>query len=161
MSQSIVPAVLEPPQQHMSWGDLDWLIVIAIKQMREKGYHPDRIIPIGGGGLIPAGIMSYRLYKRDHIPIHVMPPVYAKSYGHDKKRGALSVLWPDGIEAYDSETTLIVDDICDSGATVRAIKERMPKSNMFCVVSKQEGLCEWAGTLTTKPDWWHFPWERS
>jgi hypoxanthine phosphoribosyltransferase len=160
-------AVSEQRKEALSWGQVDWMIELAVKTMRERHCIPSRIIPIGGGGLIPASIMAYRLYKKEHLPINLMPPVYAKSYSPDHKQGALSIVWPDDIQSYDASTTLFVDDIVDTGRTLWAINERMPKSSYFALVSKVKELRFTRGhasllysQLDNENRWWIFPWEK-
>lgn len=156
-------AVREPPQKDVSWGEVDWMIEVAISKMRGRGFHPRRIIPIGGGGLIPASIMAYRYYKKDHLLVDLMAPLYAKSYDHQtKKQHRLSVAWPADPAFYelDDPYTLFVDDICDTGVTLWSIRERMPKSSTFAVVTKKQEDVNWYGTHDIDGYWWNFPWEK-
>src|SRR4051812_21550817 len=161
MPGALIAMASEPPVRNLSWGELDWVIECALDKMRrELHYLPTRIIPIGGGGIIPASILAYRLYKKEGAPIEMMSPVYARSYGHDRKQHPLSMHWPEGIEKYDSSSTLFVDDIVDTGATWDVVRWQMPKSSFFTVVTKISGPMMW-GTLDTKNHWWVMPWEKS
>lgn len=151
----------EPARRTLSWGEVDWMIEVALAEMRQVlNYHPQRIIPIGGGGIIPAAIMAYRYYKKDGITVELMAPVYARSYSHDNKRGQLSIHWPEYIEQYDSVNTLFVDDIVDTGETFKAIRERMPKSRFYSLVTKIKGQPDIASTFDQDNLWWDFPWEK-
>lgn len=158
MPQELV--VAQPKKKALSWGEVDWMIEIAVSEMRERNYHPDRIIPIGGGGIVPAAIMAYRFYKKDHLPISLMPPVYAKSYGHDNKQHSLSMYWPQGLEAFDAATTLFVDDILDTGETHRVVMERMPKSRFYSLVTKIDGHPNFYSAVDRDHLWWDMPWEK-
>lgn len=160
-----MPAEVEMKKQvekSVSWGEVDWMIEVAVAKMREVGWLPSRIIPIGGGGLIPASIMAYRLYKKSGLPIPVLPPVYARSYDTDHQQGHLSVEWSfDDPEMFDSEMTLLVDDIVDTGRTLWAINERMPRSPCFAIVTKLKRRGPmWYSTYDPDNHWWIFPWEK-
>jgi hypoxanthine phosphoribosyltransferase len=155
------------PEKSVSWGEIDWMIEVGVAKMREIGFLPSRIIPIGGGGLIPASIMAYRLYKKSGVPIQMLPPVYARSYSAEHQQGRLSVDWSFDPEAYDATTTLLVDDIIDTGRTLWAIKERLPLSPCFAIVTKLKELSLpngkaqlWWSTLDKRNHWWIFPWEK-
>lgn len=160
MPGALVATTQQPKERNLSWGEVDWMVELAVAEMRARRYHPTRIIPIGGGGIIPAGIMSYRFYKKDSFPITVMSPVYAKSYDREHKQHSLQMLWPEGVEELDSETVLFVDDIVDTGATLRAVRQRMPKSMFFSLVTKIIGQPNLYSTLDRDNQWWNFPWEK-
>jgi hypoxanthine phosphoribosyltransferase len=136
------------------------MIELAIADMRSKSYLPRRIIPIGGGGIIPAAILAYRFYKKDHWPVELHPPVYAKSYTPDHKQHQLSILFPPDLEQYDSPDTLFVDDIVDTGATLHAVRAKMPESYFFSLVTKIVGQPNWYSALDRDNQWWNFPWEK-
>ena len=149
-----------PMEHSLSWAEIDWMIECSVAAMRGRRFMPSRIIPVGGGGIIPAAIMAYRFYKKDNIPINLLPPVYAKSYDPDNQQHRLEVLWPMDIENYDSSATLFVDDIVDTGVTLNTIRNRMPKSHFFSLVTKIEGQPHWYATLDRENRWWNFPWEK-
>lgn len=150
----------QPAERVLSWGEVDWMIEVAVSKMRGRRFHPERIVPIGGGGIIPAAIMAYRYYKKDKLPVELFPPVYAKSYGPDHQQHELSILWPEGLKGFDAPATLFVDDIVDTGATLAAIKQTMPRSSVFSLVTKIDGQPNWYATYDREDQWWYFPWEK-
>lgn len=160
MPSPLIEQQATPKMRDLSWAEVDWMIEIAVAEMRGKGYCPERIIPIGGGGIIPAGIMSYRFYKKDAMPIGMIAPVYAKSYDREHKQHALQMLWPEGIETLDSQKVLFIDDIVDTGATLEAVRERMPNSMFYSIVTKIIGQPDIYSTLDREDQWWNFPWEK-
>lgn len=161
MPGALVVARREPAERGLSWGEVDWMIEVALLEMRTRlNYHPQRIIPVGGGGIIPAGIMAYRYYKKDNITVELMAPVYARSYAHDHTQHRLRIIWPDYLQQFDSANTLFVDDIVDTGETFKAIRERMPKSRFYSLVTKIKGQPDIASTFDQDNLWWNFPWEK-
>jgi hypoxanthine phosphoribosyltransferase len=149
-----------PMERTLSWGEVDWMIEVAVAHMRHKRYRPRVIIPVGGGGIIPAAIMAYRFYKKDDLPITLHPPVYARSYDPEHQQHRLQIHFPPQIEFFDDVTTLFVDDIVDSGATYEACRERMPNCSFFSLVTKITGHPDWYSTLDRENQWWNFPWEK-
>jgi hypoxanthine phosphoribosyltransferase len=161
MSQLTIPAKKKQPEKTLSWGEVDWMLELALSKMHDAKYLPEVLVPIGGGGIIPAAILAYRLYKRTGVAINVMPPIYCKSYDHlSHEQGQLSMTWYDSLKSYDGFNTLFVDDICDTGRTLWAISERMPKSQAFAIVTKVAGLPSWFSTYDGNNHWWNFPWEK-
>lgn len=156
--------VTQPPQRPaertLSWGEVDWMIEVAVAEMRRQQYHPMHIIPVGGGGMIPAAILAYRMYKKGHNPVALLPPVYAQSYDHDNQQHRLQIEFPDNIEHFDDYCTLFVDDIVDTGATYNAIRARMPQARFFSLVTKIVGHPDCYATLDRENQWWNFPWEK-
>jgi len=159
MPGALIAMASNPAERVLSWGEVDWIIETSVAKMLAERFLPDRIVPVGGGGLIPAAIMAYRFYKKTQHPIIIEEPVYAKSYTHDHKQHDLSLLWPVGLERFDASDTLFVDDIVDTGATLDAIRQRMTHSRFYALVTKISGPNYW-GTRDTKNQWWIFPWEK-
>ena len=61
---------------------------------------------------------------------------------------------------YNMETTLFVDDICDSDKTIQEIKEIAPKSRWATLMTKQPDLVEYSPEYTESEAWIIFPWEQ-
>lgn len=164
MPGAVIPVARpEPIRQTLSWGEVDWMVETAVSKMRARQYRPKLIIPIGGGGIIPAAIMAYRYYKKDRIPIELFDPVYAQSYDHDNHQHELKVLWPTDIDLpyLNSRDTLVVDDIVDTGKTWRAIQKVLPNAVFFSLVTKIVGQPHHYSILDTENKWWDFPWEKT
>jgi xanthine phosphoribosyltransferase len=56
---------------------------------------------------------------------------------------------------------LIVDDLVDSGATMRAIRKMMPNAHAAVLYAKPDGLDQADSYVETvgQDTWIHFPWE--
>lgn len=161
MSSSLIAQPLhQPAERNLSWGEVDWMIEVAVADMRLRKFRPSQIVPIAGGGLIPAALMAYRFYKKDNVPVQVLPPIYAKSYDRNNQQHDLDLIIPDSLYAYNATTTLIVDDILDTGATYNAVRRKLPLCLFFSLVTKIVGHPNWYSTLDREGTWWNFPWEK-
>lgn len=61
----------------------------------------------------------------------------------------------------DVETTLFVDDICDSGQTIDQIQSWIPQSRWCTLVTKCIDRIEFSPMPTTSERWVTFPWEQN
>jgi len=147
--------------KHLTWQEIAWMIDITIAEMHRNNYVPSYIVPIGYGGIIPAAMFTYRYCKTRHVPLPMLPPVLCTSYDSDNRRSEVRSVWPREVGSHiDTEVTLFIDDICDSGSTIRHIKQTMPKSKFFCLVTKDDDTPDWYATYDSAPVWWVFPWEK-
>ncbi len=88
------------------------------------------------GGLVPAAIVAREL------GIRVIETVCISSYGHDNKQGALQVLKgiaADVANGDGGEKVLVIDDLVDTGATAKLVREMMPKAHFATVYAKPQG----------------------
>jgi len=85
------------------------------------------------GGVIPATIISYR----QDIPLILN-------------------------ESDIDENTLIVDDIEDSGKTLKEFKKKFPNNKIFVLFSKKglKGDANFIGEISDNDNWLEFFWER-
>ena len=87
------------------------------------------VVGITRGGLVPAAIVAREL------GIRVVETVSVASYDYDKQ-GAITVLKPVApsfIERDQGHGVLIVDDLVDTGATARIVREMLPKAHFATV----------------------------
>ena len=109
------------------------------------------IVAVTRGGLVPATVVAREL------DIRMIDTVCISSYDHQDQRSA-QVLKP---VAGDGEGVLIVDDLADTGATARIVREMLPKAHFACVYTKPAGRGE-AHTFVTEVSqdtWIFFPWD--
>lgn len=109
------------------------------------------IYAVARGGLVPAGIVARELGLR-HIDT-----ICVQSYS-DKTQGGLQFLKePQG----NGAGWLVVDDLVDSGETLKAIRERLPKAHFATVYAKPKGrpLVDTFITEVSQDTWIHFPWD--
>jgi len=118
------------------------------------------IVAITRGGLVPAAIIARELGIRN------IETVCIASYHEYKDQGSLVVL--KGISdnlveesGGDGEGVLVIDDLTDTGATARKVREMLPKAHIATVYAKPTGR-EMADTFVTEVSqdtWIYFPWD--
>jgi xanthine phosphoribosyltransferase len=125
---------------------------------RLSGAGPFRaVVAITRGGLVPAAIVAREL------GIRVIESVCVASYDYDKQ-GQISVLKPvsDNIVGDDQGAgVLIVDDLVDTGATAKLVREMMPKAHFATVYAKPQGrpLVDTFVTEVSQDTWIYLPWD--
>ncbi len=126
----------------------------ATKELAKMCLHGnfDSIVAVSRGGLVPATIIARELN------IRVLDTICVSSYDHDQQR-ALKVLKDAALP--DSERLLVIDDLVDTGATARALRERFPKACFATVYAKPQGkaLVDKYVTDIEQDTWIHLPWD--
>ena len=115
------------------------------------------VVAITRGGLVPAAIVAREL------GIRVIETVGVASYDYDKK-GEVSVLKGVSMEIIGADKgagVLIVDDLVDTGATAKVVREMMPKAHFATVYAKPAGvpLIDTFVTEVSQDTWIYFPWD--
>jgi xanthine phosphoribosyltransferase len=100
---------------------------------------------------VPAAIVARELDLR------LIDTVCVRSY-RDQARGAPEVLKEVRIETAD---WLIIDDLVDTGATARLVREMLPKAHYATVYAKPDGrpLVDTYVTEVSQDTWILFPWD--
>ena len=123
----------------MSWKWVDDQIDELAKRLKDKKLRYISGIP--RGGLIPAIMLSHKL------GVTYIPFDEAKKYG----RHNLS---------FKNEEILLVDDICDSGVTMKDYAPRFITATL-CLRYVSETIPEYYGEKIEDDRWLVFPWERN
>ena len=115
------------------------------------------VVAITRGGLVPAAIVAREL------GIRVIESVCIASYNYDKQ-GEISVLKSVSsaiIGANGGTGVLIVDDLVDTGATAKVVREMMPKAHFAAVYAKPQGrpLVDTFVTEVSQDTWIYLPWD--
>jgi len=116
------------------------------------------IVAITRGGLVPAAIVARELN------IRVVDCVAVKSYDHQSqnKIDVLKRISKDVLELDEGgEKVLIVDDLVDTGATARVVREMLPNAHFATVYAKPKGI-DMVDTFITEVSqdtWIYFPWD--
>ena len=115
------------------------------------------VVAITRGGLVPAAIVAREL------GIRVIESVCVASYEYDKQ-GEISVLKGISSEIVGSDKgagVLIVDDLVDTGATAKVVREMMPKAHFATVYAKPQGrpLVDTFVTEVSQDTWIYLPWD--
>lgn len=115
------------------------------------------IVAVTRGGLVPAGIIAREL------GIRVIETICVASYHEETEREALEVLKPltQTILSRPSEEVLVIDDLVDTGATAKAVREMLPKAHFATVYAKPQGLpmVDTFVTEVSQDTWIYFPWD--
>ena len=126
---------------------------------RLSGSGPfNAIVCITRGGLVPAAIISREL------GIRMIETVCIASYHDYKTQGGLKVLKtiaPDVSNLNDGAKILIVDDLVDTGATAKLVREMLPKAHFATVYAKPLGrpMVDTFVTEVSQDTWILFPWD--
>lgn len=115
------------------------------------------VVAITRGGLVPAAIVAREL------GIRVIESVCVASYDYDKQ-GQISVLKPVSADIVGEDKgagVLIVDDLVDTGATAKVVREMMPKAHFATVYAKPQGrpLVDTFVTEVSQDTWIYLPWD--
>ena len=149
-----VPVTLESNGTRLGWDGVSASLKNLGQEMFNELYRPDKIIALGRGAMIPARILSTIAGGQVHY-------LGIKSYEAGSQTD---------IEVYQElestdlnrESTLIVDDIWDTGATMRYALQRWPLAATACMVSKEpigKTVLNFVG-VELPGGWVTFPWER-
>lgn len=143
----------------ISWDDLHRDARALAWHLSEKGEWKG-VVAVARGGLIPAVLVA-----RD-LNIRVMETVAVEGYNVDDERPAMDeaarvTFLP--ATAGDGEGWLVVDDLADTGRTLKVLREIMPKAHFATVYVKPKGrpLVDTFVTEVGQETWIDFPWEIS
>jgi xanthine phosphoribosyltransferase len=115
------------------------------------------IVAVTRGGLVPAAIVAREL------GIRVIETVGVASYDYERQ-GELKVLKQIGASIAGDNggaSVLIVDDLVDTGATAKVVREMLPKAHFATVYAKPAGrpLVDTFITEVSQDTWIYLPWD--
>jgi xanthine phosphoribosyltransferase len=123
---------------------------------RLSGSGPfDTIVTIARGGLVPAAIVAREL------GIRIIETISIASY-RDKAQSEIKVLKGIAPEILARGTgVLVVDDLVDTGATARVVRDLLPDAHFATVYAKPQGrpLVDTFITEVSQDTWIYFPWD--
>jgi len=115
------------------------------------------LLSITRGGLVPAMIVAREL------DIRAIDTISIKCYDH-QDRGVPDVL-KSGNDQFlgDGDGILVVDDLVDTGATMKLVREHYPRATYCSVYAKPEGrpVVDVFVTEVSQDTWIYFPWDMS
>lgn len=111
------------------------------------------IVAVTRGGLIPAAIIARELEVR------LIESVSIVTYD-EEIMGKPRVTKPPAA-AGDGTGFLVVDDLVDTGATARVVRELLPRAHFACVYAKPAGkdVVDSFVTEVSQDTWILFPWD--
>jgi len=119
----------EPIKDIVTWEDLERLVAELADRL-VAGPPPDVVLAISRGGLVPAGMIGYRLGWRDMLLAAVV--VYDDEQGF---RGHAEFLQFPADEHLRGKRVVIIDEVWDSGSTIAAVSERVKAAGGFPVTA--------------------------
>ncbi|CAL4320469.1 xanthine phosphoribosyltransferase [Buchnera aphidicola] len=111
-----------------------------------------KIIAVSRGGLVPAACIAQEL------GIRFVDTICIASYNDQKLQNDVKII---KIAKNYNQSTLIIDDLSDTGGTARIIHKIYPKSYFFTVFAKPMGCMFVNGYIVNVPQdvWVEQPWE--
>ena len=118
----------------------------------------DALVAVTRGGLVPAAIVARELGVR------MIETVCIASYHDYKTQGGLTVLKtvaPEIARLDAGAKVLIVDDLVDTGATAKLVREMLPHAHFATVYAKPLGrpMVDTFITEVSQDTWIYFPWD--
>lgn len=109
------------------------------------------IVAVTRGGLVPAAIVAREL------DIRLVDTICVSSYDHQSQRP------PDILKSVEGKGAgwLVIDDLVDTGATARLVRDMLPDAHFACVYAKPAGrpLVDTFITEVSQDTWIFFPWD--
>ena len=112
-------ATAPPERDIVTWDDLDRLVAGLADQLADSQF--DVMLAITRGGLVPAGMLAYRLRIRN---ILIAAVEYYDDHGKPGPRPTFLQFPADPL--LRGQRILVVDEVWDSGTTIHAVTERDP-----------------------------------
>jgi xanthine phosphoribosyltransferase len=117
----------------------------------------EAVVAITRGGLVPAAVVAREL------GIRVIETICVASYDYDKQ-GTISILKTVSEKIVGTDKgagVLIIDDLVDTGATARVVREILPKAHFATVYAKPLGrpLVDSFVTEVSQDTWIYLPWD--
>lgn len=138
----------------VTWAEVHRDTRVLVRRLMAKGPWAG-IIALTRGGLVPAAIVAREL------SIHVVDTLCITSYD-EQVQGRLSVLKePEAAMAVGGEGWLLIDDLVDTGTTMRKARELLPKAHFAAVYAKPKGkdLIDTYVREIEQELWIFFPWD--
>jgi xanthine phosphoribosyltransferase len=116
------------------------------------------IVAITRGGLVPAAIIAREL------GIRTIETVCIASYHEYKDQGELDVIKGinvDMVKHDGGRNVLVIDDLTDTGATAKKVREMLPNAHIATVYAKPTGvpMADTFVTEVSQDTWIYFPWD--
>jgi len=137
----------------IDWPSLHRDVALLAQNLESSGPFT-RIVAIARGGLVPAALLS-RL-----LNLHLVDTVCISSYDDKLQREGEPVLLK-GIEG-DGAGWLVVDDLADSGNTLRMVRKLLPNAHIATVYAKPKGapMVDTVAVTVDQSVWLVFPWDQ-
>ena len=125
---------------------------------RLSGHGPfEAVVAVTRGGMVPAAIVARELGVLIIETVCISSYDYGKQGGIKVLKGVAEQLCKDDGGA----KILIVDDLVDTGATARAVRDMLPNAHFATVYAKPAGrpLVDTFVTEVSQDTWIYLPWD--
>lgn len=143
---------------HISWDQIHRDSRALAWRLDGKG--PDdgvwkAIVAITRGGMAPAMIIAREL------DVRTVDTISVKSYSHQDQAEAEVLKAPDADIIGDGTGILIIDDLVDTGKTLKVVRDLYPNAHFATVYAKPEGrgMVDSFITEVSQDTWIFFPWD--
>ncbi len=141
----------------VSWDEMHREAKVLAGKLAEGGPWKG-LIAVTRGGLVPAAIVARELNIR--VIETVSPVRYGSGDGSPSEaKGLELVKFP--TEAGDGDGWVVVDDLVDTGETIKALRVLLPRAHFGAVFTKPIGkpLVDSFATEVGQSTWIYFPWD--
>jgi hypoxanthine phosphoribosyltransferase len=148
---------------HVPFKRIEEMCSIMHQQIQADGFEPDLLISIARGGCFPGDILASELMFNNRYKV----TVNVASYDHSNQQRELKLLLPVHTEDYkDFKSILVVDDIADTGDTLKFVTELLKKDLTSGTIKtavlfyKLKSKVKPDYYVEETEDWIVFPWEK-
>ncbi|MEM3361840.1 MAG: phosphoribosyltransferase [Candidatus Anstonellaceae archaeon] len=143
----------------LSWQNIEKLAKKLSKKIIKKNFKPDVLVGLSRGGLVPLRLLSDFLEVKKVAVIQVQ--LYKKIAQKSRKP---KILQPLAI-SIKNKKILVVDDVCDSGTTLKFVKNYLKKrgaNEIFFATLHLKPTADFIPDFyaSTTSKWIIYPWEK-
>ncbi len=137
----------------ISWDGIQAACAQIAARIIEDGRSFERVLAITRGGLFPAGIIARELDIRQVETIGI------DTYDDQEQKSEPAIIKLCREEFL--KDTLIIDDLVDTGATIKKLKDQTDNCYFVAVFAKPEGLplVDLYHSEVPQDTWIRFPWD--
>ena len=136
----------------VSWGRIQQDSVALAEKLASRG-HWQGIVAVARGGLVPAALVARAL------GIRRVEAVSVATYQHEHIGEPELLKRPSAAD--DGSGWLVIDDLVDTGSTMKIVRALLPKAHVGVLYAKPVGLPLADSFVAEFPQdsWIDFPWE--
>jgi len=151
LSKTIIMSVYQK-EKYVSWDEVQILCRKLAARIHQDRPDLIRILAITRGGIFPAGILARELN------IKLIETVGMESYNGMEQGGEVQILKE--FNQRFSHNVLVVDDLADTGRTLKELKKSLVKPVVLTLFAKPEGLSmvDYYAEEVPQDTWVRFPW---
>lgn len=141
---------------YITYEDMDPLVEILANKIKDSEHVFTGIVIITRGGLHAANLLARKL------KIKIFEIIGLESYGEDNSQKQIRVLKP--LELKDGgKNWLIVDDLSDTGDTLRYMQTHFPNAMRACLYVKPKGkdMAHFYAVEVKQNNWLTFAYEKT